>query len=68
MRIWHFKLRNIRRYAAYLGNCWEDFEKSELCGLYTSQASKLNCKVLKIVHRLVLHIRQSKYMKFQKQR
>ena len=21
MRIWHFKLRNIRRYAAYLGHC-----------------------------------------------
>jgi len=21
MRIWHFKLRNIRRYATYLGHC-----------------------------------------------
>jgi len=21
MRIWHFELRNIRRYAAYLGHC-----------------------------------------------
>jgi len=26
MRIWHFKLRNIRRYAAYLGH-WLQYKK-----------------------------------------